>query len=389
MRGSESRSIAMVLLCLAGLLCTSQARAQEERSREGKHRFSFLMLGAGVGPGPTDDFKKALIRAGFGDDYQWPGGSVRPRPISQSGSGGLGFEIGYEHPSAWGLVLSAGRADFGWAKGFRAASEAGEEGQSLVFRYSLRHISPAVTYRLGPLRASLGPSVVQTRAKVDALGPAREIQETIKVGLEASAGVSTGLLLPYLQLGVRARYRLVGSPELGPFNAYDGAIPSFKVNFNHWQVGVGLGLRVESRGTGRSPLSPDISQPGSFADLARIAGKDAANSRRTFGYSAASFIGGLPIGIWGPYFKQADCLPFALSGVAIVGLTSVVALKLSGRVPGGYIRDIENEDPLYQNAFRDAYREELRRRQMRAILRGAVTGAVAGLGLLLLLLPAT
>jgi len=291
MRGSESRSIAMVLLCLAGLLCTSQARAQEERSREGKHRFSFLMLGAGVGPGPTDDFKKALIRAGFGDDYQWPGGSVRPRPISQSGSGGLGFEIGYEHPSAWGLVLSAGRADFGWAKGFRATSETGEEGQSLVFRYSLRHISPAVTYRLGPLRASLGPSVVQTRTKVDALGPAREIQETIKVGLEASAGVSTGLLLPYLQLGVRARYRLVGSPELGPFNAYDGAIPSFKVNFNHWQVGVGLGLRVESRGTGRSPLSPDISQPGSFADLGRIAGKDAANSRRTFGYSRRVYSG--------------------------------------------------------------------------------------------------
>jgi hypothetical protein len=238
----------------------------------------------------------------------------------------------------------------------------------------------------------LGPSVVQVRTKVDAFGPAREIreiQETIKVGLEASAGVSTELLLPVLRLGVRARYRLVGSPELGPFKAHDGAIPSFKADFNQWQIGVGLGLRVESRGTGRSPLSPDISQPGSFADLGRIAGKDAADSRRTFGYSAASFLGGMPLGIWGPYFKQADCLSFALSGAAIVGLTSVVALKLSGRVPGEYVRDIENEDPLYQGAFRDAYREELRRRQMRAILRGALTGVVAGLGLMLLGMSAT
>jgi len=391
-RLSESRSIAMVLLCLAGLLCTSQARAQDEWSREGRHRFSFLMLGARVGPGPTDDFKKALIRAGFGDDYHWPGGSVRPRPISQSGSGGLGFEIGYEHPSAWGLAVSAGRADFGWAQGFRATSETGEEGQSLTFRYSLWHISPAVTYRLGPLRASLGPSVVQVRTKADAFGPAREIreiQETIKVGLEASAGVSTGLLLPVLRLGVRARYRLVGSPEFGPFKAHDGAIPSFKVSFNHWQVGVGLGLRLESRGTGESPLSPDITQRGSFADLGRIAGKDAADSRRTFGYSAASFLGGVPLGIWGPYLNQADCLSFALSGAAIVGLTSAVALMLSNRVPGEFMQGMEEEDPRYRNAFNASYQKELRRRQRRAILRGTLTGAVVGLGLLLLMLPAT
>lgn len=166
-------------------------------------------------------------------------------------------------------------------------------------------------------------------------------------------------------------------------------MPSFKVSFNHWQVGVGLGLRLESRGTGGSPLSPDITQRGSFAALGRIAGKDAADSRRTFGYSAASFLGGVPLGIWGPYLNQADCLSFALSGVAIVGLTSAVALKLSGRVPGGYMRDIENEDPLYQDAFRDAYREELRRRQMRAILRGAFTGVVAGFGLMLLGMSAT
>ena len=86
-RLSESRSIAMVLLCLAGLLCTSQARAQDERSREGRHRFSFLMLGASVGSGPADDFKKALMLAGFGDEHHWPGGSVRPGGIRRGVDG--------------------------------------------------------------------------------------------------------------------------------------------------------------------------------------------------------------------------------------------------------------------------------------------------------------
>jgi hypothetical protein len=269
-----------------------------------------------------------------------------------------------------------------------------EEGQSLYFRHSLRHISPAVTYRLGPLRTFLGPAFVQARSKVDAFGLAqeqyeKEKHETIKVGLEASAGLSTGLLLPILQLGVRARYRLVGSSKVGPFEAHDGAVPRFEVGFNHWQVGVGLGLRVDFRGTGRSPLSPDITQRGSFADLGRIAGRDAADSRRTFGYAAASFLGGLPIGIWGPYFRQADCLSFALSGAAVVGLTSAVSLMLSNRVPGEFTRGMEEEDPSYRDAFNASYQKELRRRQRRAILRGTLTGVVVGLGFMMLGMSAT
>ncbi|MCJ7630538.1 MAG: hypothetical protein MUO50_19360, partial [Longimicrobiales bacterium] len=257
MRVSDSRSIAMILLCLAAVLCPSQAGAQNDRNRERKTRFSFLMLGAWAGPGSADDLKQVLIQAGFGDTPAWPGyGKDYPR--SFGGSGGLEFEIGYEHPSAWGLAVSAGRADFGVVQGFRATSETGEEGEYLAFRHSLRHLSPVVTYRLGPLRTSLGPTFVHARAKVEAPGLGQEKQETLKVGMEASVGASSALLIPWLQVAVQARYRLVGSPEFGPFEAHDGAVPSFKVGFNHWQVGVGLGLRFEGSGVAGGPSTSDL-----------------------------------------------------------------------------------------------------------------------------------
>ncbi|MCJ7627085.1 MAG: hypothetical protein MUO50_01735, partial [Longimicrobiales bacterium] len=267
--------------------------------------------------------------------------------------------------------------------------ETGEEGEYLAFRHSLRHLSPVVTYRLGPLRTSLGPTFVHARAKVEAPGLGQEKQETLKVGMEVSVGASSALLIPWLQVAVQARYRLVGSPEFGPFEAHDGAVPSFKVGFNHWQVGVGLGLRFEGSGVAGGPSTSDLRPTDVFAELGRGAGKDAAGSRRTLGYSVASILGGLPIGIWAPCSGQSDCRSLVLSGIAVVGITSAVALISSKRVPGELTHAFENEDPRYQEAFNTSYRNELRRRQRRAILRGTLTGAVAGLGLLLVLLPST
>jgi hypothetical protein len=207
----------------------------------------------------------------------------------------------------------------------------------------------------------------------------------IKVGLEASVGASTGSLLPFFQLGVRARYRLVGSPEVGPFTAYDGALPKFRVGLNHWQLGVGLGLHMEVQGAAGTYPPADLT----VADLGRIAGRDAAAAQRTFGYALAGFLGGLPIGIWGPYIEQSDCRSFVLGGLAVAGITSAVALTRNRAGSGEPSQGIENQDPRYGDAYRASYRKELLHRQLRSILRGSLIGAVAGLGLLLLSIPAT
>jgi opacity protein-like surface antigen len=369
----------LAVLALAALSGHTGAEAQQIEDRKRNTRFSFLMLGTWGGHAAEDDVAAALINAGFDDDHH-------------SDADGLEFEIGYEHPSAWGVAVTAGRLDFGSGIGYRATSESGEEGESLYLGYSLRHISPTITYRLGPLRTSLGPSFVQTRAKTEnwtANGQAREKKDVFKVGVEASAGASTSLLIPAFQVGVRARYRLVGKSDFGSFAAYDGALENVEIGFTQWQVGVGIGLRLAPSEWTRKPLPLEVPAPGSFTELGRLAGTDAAGSRGTWPYKLASALGGVPIGIWGPCADQSDCLAFALSGAAVVGVTSFLALLSSDKIPPDLENRIRSEAPAFQDAYRTAYRQEVRRRRIGGIVRGTLTGALGGLALILLSLSAT
>ena len=135
-------------------------------------------------------------------------------------------------------------------------------------------------------------------------------------------------------------------------------------------------------------VRPSPVQFDSVAHAGMLAGKLAAKSRNTNGYTAGSLLGGLPIGMfWNFCADRSDGLPHTLGGAAIIGVTSFIALANSSRTPKSLSRQLEGQDPRYADAFRGAYREELGGRHRRAILRGGVTGIVLGVGLLYLAYP--
>ncbi len=132
---------------------------------------------------------------------------------------------------------------------------------------------------------------------------------------------------------------------------------------------------------GMQEVRTRATQIDSVSKAGAEAGKRAAESRFTLGYSLGSFLGGVPAGFWSLCLDQGDCQGLVLGGVAVIGGTSVVARLQSNRVPTSLSAGIEGEGPGYQDVFRFAYREELRRRHRRAVLFGGLAGIAVGLGL--------
>ena len=152
---------------------------------------------------------------------------------------GFEFELGYRISPRMTLAMSAGRTEFGSTIGYKDTPEPNDFGSYWSLEASIRQVSPALVYRLGGIRTSLGPSLVQVRTW--SASGRRDLQDAVRIG--ATAGVAfSQKVWGALNLELRARYRFVGSEDVGPFEFSNGTLPRFQASFSHWQIGFGLGL---------------------------------------------------------------------------------------------------------------------------------------------------
>jgi hypothetical protein len=366
--------------------------AQDAPIRKPKHLLSVSFLVLEPGGDPAGAFETALMEAGYGDPSVWPDGGTTTYPRTPAGSerDGRSFELGYEHAGKLGVILSAGTSDLGRTAGHKASPLGADRNEHVYFEHSLHQLSALLTYRLGPFRAALGPSFVQVITGVRSTPSLVQGKERVsRMGLVIGMALRQPLLWRPLTLRLHTRYRWVGRPEVGPFEFPEGTVPRFGVGFNGWELAGGLGLEVAS-GAPRRGTFPVPAEPlDSVADAGLRLGVEAARAKSTLLFSMGAFSGGLPVGFWGHCIDQDDCLAFALAGLAVAGVTSLVAATTGLEPPGPLLAEMAGRGRRFEASARSAYRAELRRRRLDAILRAGVTAGVLGVLLAVLATPST
>ena len=135
-------------------------------------------------------------------------------------------------------------------------------------------------------------------------------------------------------------------------------------------------------------------QSDSVAIEAVRRGQEAADAEDTSGYFWGGLVGGLPIGIGGVGGIGGDAgaterVTVALFGVGGIAMLSSIAGYRSNLLPPELAQGISTRHPRYQEAFRVAFRERLTERRRRVLLKGGILGVAVGVGIVLLLGPAT
>jgi len=237
--------IVLGLLCLQGFPGALQVGAQESTEIVVGPRWSLAILTGMAGPGPAGDFGDALIRAGY-DETSEGGWFSSPSKLIQhpkepSLRRGFEFEVGYRLSPMMILAISAGETDFDGTIGYRDLTDEGGLWVYPTLAASLKHLSPALVYRFRGIRASLGPSLVQVRTWMRR--GKKDEEDTMRIGASAGVAFSQKLWRAF-NLELRARYRLFGSVDVGPYDWETGDIQEFNASFNHWQIGFGFGLHL-------------------------------------------------------------------------------------------------------------------------------------------------
>ncbi|MBC8485625.1 MAG: hypothetical protein H8D45_06250 [Bacteroidetes bacterium] len=122
------------------------------------------------------------------------------------------------------------------------ASTHGYNGTTyLGIDHSVFSVSPIISFNSYDIFSiGLGPSIYFTNTwKED-----REEGECkhTKLGFM----IDVGIRIPRKSLfffAINGQYRYVGKVEIGPFSVYKDTFPKTKVNYDHWLIGIGFGVR--------------------------------------------------------------------------------------------------------------------------------------------------
>lgn len=240
-RWSSLWKLAAVVVWIGSNSVQGQAQESDQKS----HAFHAAILFGRSSDSGSESLESAMREAGFADPlYYFFGSTAGNIPHTSKGTPKT-FTAQYRlrSPLSAGIVVaSTGESLTSGLHGY---------AQFLDVEYAARSVAVTASARFKALRLEFGPSWNQTRVRE--VGPTVFLSNSDtwkkenKLGFIAGASVSIPVWsLIYVDAGVQ--YRYIGSSVAGPFTpgAYVDTpmtFPATKINFSHWFLGIGPGIR--------------------------------------------------------------------------------------------------------------------------------------------------
>ena len=246
----------LLVLLVVGCFGQSSAEAQQASSavsgqvdvppvRQELRRWSVTVETGPTFSGPARGIEDAMRAANLDDTS--PGfGSPIEHPFSAQGFAAIGFPksvvVQYRAKAPWSVGVLFSRTPIGETLGYR------DPFQYLFVDYAVTSVAAVLSAGSRSFQIGVGPSLhtAQARQVLGGGGPPQPWSGHSKLGLvaQARAAVPVG---SRLFLNLTLEYRFIGRASVGPYTS-EGlgdpvTFPSTSVQFNHWFVGVGPGLR--------------------------------------------------------------------------------------------------------------------------------------------------
>jgi hypothetical protein len=237
----------IVALTLGILLISYPAtvlpRDIDKASNPKLRRFSLSVYRADSVIGPAKDIEKVMETFGFNESsFGLFGEGVISYPYSRTT--GFPWMIGlhYLFKSPFGVGVIVSNSAIGRTSGLK------DPWLYVSLKYSVMTYASVVSIQAKAIRIGIGP----------ALHLAHTHQENGDNKIESRSAKKFGFLLdlslffPWKSRffgEIRAQYRSVGKVKIGPYETssislgYSAVLPATEVNYNHWLIGLGLGIR--------------------------------------------------------------------------------------------------------------------------------------------------
>ena len=202
-------------------------------------------LGWTIG-GPCKQIEESMVIYGFDDRKEggWFSDSHTYHPYTEHHKPSWMISVKYYMNSSFSVGIIGGKTHLGSTYGYNCTN-ANVGGGDINIEYALYYLSPILSFNSYDIvRIGIGPSIYFTKAWESSDHPEGidvEYKHT-KIGFL----VDFGLRIPKKSLfffELNGQYRYVGKVEIGPFTVYEDTFPKTKVNYNHWLIGIGFGVR--------------------------------------------------------------------------------------------------------------------------------------------------
>jgi hypothetical protein len=240
----KTNFLAVMLVILSVTFVSAQKSHNLASSAQKPWSISLYYFGYRYG-GPVEKIKDAMRTAEF-DETSPPSwfGPGRGHPHQRGGHLTYGVNLKYliYYPISAGII--AGRTDYGEVSGYHT------DARYLVIKCSASTVAPNISVNLrgDEFRLAIGPSLYFTSAQktTGGYGDSDEKYSTTKFGFIADLGLRfPGESRFFIEL--LHQYQWVGKADLGPFSARfidnSAELPRTEVNYSHFLVGIGAGIR--------------------------------------------------------------------------------------------------------------------------------------------------
>lgn len=202
--------------------------------------------------GPAEDLEKAMIAHGFNQTFEvdwFPFGGISqttyPRSHTRTAMYRLPWmlRIHYLLKPPFGVGLVYSNTEIGNTAGYN------EKTGRFDVEYSVNTFSPVVSVQVIGFQFGVGPALYMANSigKRLSLGESLGEKKTRKIGLLIDFGLAIPPDKTRFFFEIKIQYRAVGQVKVGPYEIItteDFTIfPTTKVNYNHWFLGAGMGIR--------------------------------------------------------------------------------------------------------------------------------------------------
>lgn len=230
-----------VIILISAYPVSLLAQNTDDGSSPKLRRWTVSLYLAGTLGGPAKDMEKAMVAGGFNQTSPGFFGPGVSHPFSIHGEYTYMIGISYIFKSPFAAGIIASRADLGETRGYR------NPFLWLSPRYSVSTVAPIVSVQAKWFHFGIGPALHYAKSTQEKEGKEVSRKSIRKYGFI----IDFGLTIPRKSrffVELKAQYRAVGQAKIGPYevSSLDNSaiLPATKVNYNHWFIGLGVGIRL-------------------------------------------------------------------------------------------------------------------------------------------------
>lgn len=246
--------LAFSLFSLSVNLFAKEKRGAEAGSNQKLRRWTVSAYLGTASSGPAEDLEKAMIAHGFNQTaevnwFPWGGISKTPYPSSHTKTAMYRLpwmlKMHYLLKPPFGVGLVYCNTDIGDTAGYTKATG------RMDIKYSVITFSPIVSVQAIGFQFGIGPALHIANSFGEALTrgfmePGEKNHK--KIGFLIDFGFAVPPEKSPFFLEIKIQYRVVGLAKVGPYEVRTTEdfkiFPTTKVNYNHWFIGLGLGIRL-------------------------------------------------------------------------------------------------------------------------------------------------